>query len=73
MLWFFFLLGIEMQSLQHRCLLCKHLAKDSPTGQRLLWLQYLQLRVHQLISTTKSLPGVPVGALPLPAAAKEGK
>lgn len=34
--------------------------------QALLWLQHLQIRVHQLFSSTKSSPSVPVNVLDLP-------
>lgn len=45
------------------------LADDTGAGQGLLCLWYLWLRVQQLISARKSLPGVPA----LPAADIEGE
>lgn len=38
----------------------------------LLWLQYIQLKVHQLISSTKSSPSVPVNVLDLPETGNKG-
>lgn len=54
-------------------LLCDHLADDVGAGRGLLCLRYLWLRVQQLISTRKSLPGVPAGVPALPAADIEGR